>query len=76
MDTKVTSEPFRIKTVERIYQSTVEQRQKWVEDVDFNMFYLRSDQVCLFTHLKSQFFCDHFVVSAQNGVWDIRRKLD
>ncbi|XP_075262571.1 putative beta-eliminating lyase [Convolutriloba macropyga] len=45
MDTKVTSEPFRIKTVERIYQSTVEQRQKWVEDVDFNMFYLRSDQV-------------------------------
>ncbi|XP_075265016.1 putative beta-eliminating lyase [Convolutriloba macropyga] len=45
MDTKVTSEPFRIKTVERIYQSTVEQRRKWVEDVNFNMFYLRSDQV-------------------------------
>ncbi|XP_075262412.1 putative beta-eliminating lyase [Convolutriloba macropyga] len=41
------SEPFRIKTVEKIYQSTEEERRKWIEESHLNMFYLRSDQVAI-----------------------------
>lgn len=39
------TEPFKIKMVENIYRSTREQREKWIKEVSFNMFNLRSEQV-------------------------------
>ncbi|XP_075262569.1 putative beta-eliminating lyase [Convolutriloba macropyga] len=39
------SEPFRIKTIEKIYQSTEDERQKWITECHFNMFCLKSHQV-------------------------------
>ncbi|MCX6256072.1 MAG: tryptophanase [Bacteroidia bacterium] len=39
------TEPFKIKMVENIYQSTKEQRENWLKDASFNLFNLRSEQV-------------------------------
>lgn len=39
------AESFRIKTVEQIYQSTREQREKWIAQADYNLFNLKSNQV-------------------------------
>ncbi len=40
-----TPEPYKIKTVESIYQSTAGERQKWIKDAHYNLFNLKSDQV-------------------------------
>jgi len=39
------AEPYRIKMVEPIYQSTIEQRKVWIKEADYNLFNLKSDQV-------------------------------
>jgi len=39
------AEPYRIKMVESIKKSTIEQRQKWIKEADYNLFNLKSDQV-------------------------------
>jgi len=39
------AEPYRIKMVEPIYQSTKEQRLEWIKAADYNLFNLKSDQV-------------------------------
>ncbi|MDR2206870.1 MAG: tryptophanase [Flavobacteriaceae bacterium] len=39
------AEPFRIKMVEKIRQSTKEERTKWIKDADFNLFNLSSSKV-------------------------------
>lgn len=39
------AEPFRIKTVENIEQSTPEQREQWLKEADYNLFNLKSSQV-------------------------------
>lgn len=39
------AEPFRIKMVEEIYQSTKEDREKWIEEKDYNLFNLESHKV-------------------------------
>lgn len=39
------AEPFKIKTVEEIHQSTAEDRAKWIEEADFNLFKLSSSNV-------------------------------
>ncbi|SFM83514.1 tryptophanase [Algoriella xinjiangensis] len=39
------AEPFRIKMVEEIYQSTKENREKWIEEKDYNLFNLESHKV-------------------------------
>jgi len=39
------AEPYRIKMVESIKKSTVEQRKKWIKDANYNLFNLKSDQV-------------------------------
>ncbi len=39
------TEPFKIKMVENIYNSTREQREKWLRDSSYNLFNLRSEQV-------------------------------
>lgn len=39
------AEPFRIKMVEEIYQSTREEREKWIEEKDYNLFNLESHKV-------------------------------
>jgi len=39
------AEPYRIKMVEPISQSTFEERQKWIKEADYNLFNLKSDQV-------------------------------
>lgn len=39
------AEPFRIKMIEEIYQSTKEERTQWLEDAHFNLFNLRSSHV-------------------------------
>lgn len=38
-------EPYRIKMVESISQSTFEERQQWSKGSDYNLFNLKSDQV-------------------------------
>ncbi len=38
-------EPYRIKMVEPISQSTIEQRKAWIKAADYNLFNLKSDQV-------------------------------
>jgi tryptophanase len=40
-------EPFKIKMVENIYSSTKEQRENWIKDASFNLFNLKSEQVCI-----------------------------
>lgn len=39
------AEPFRIKMVEEIYQSTKEQREEWLKEANYNLFNLRSSHV-------------------------------
>ncbi len=39
------AEPYKIKMVESIKRSTVEQRKKWIKEADFNLFNLSSDKV-------------------------------
>ena len=39
------TEPFKIKMVENIYRSTVEQREHWIKEASYNLFNLRSEQV-------------------------------
>lgn len=39
------AEPYRIKMVEPIHQSTREQREKWIKEANYNLFNLNSDQV-------------------------------
>lgn len=39
------AEPFRIKMVEEIYQSTKEQREQWLKEAHYNLFNLRSSNV-------------------------------
>ena len=40
-------EPYKIKMVESIEQSTPEQRKKWIEDASYNLFKLNSNQVVI-----------------------------
>ncbi len=40
-----TPEPYKIKTVESIYQSSISERQKWIKDASYNLFNLKSQQV-------------------------------
>ena len=39
------AEPYKIKMVESINRSTIEQRKKWIKEADFNLFNLSSDKV-------------------------------
>lgn len=39
------AEPYKIKMIENIHQSTKEERLKWIKDADYNLFNLKSDQV-------------------------------
>lgn len=39
------AEPYRIKMVEEIRQSTPEEREQWLKDANFNLFNLKSSQV-------------------------------
>lgn len=39
------AEPFRIKMVEEIRQSTQEEREQWLKEADYNLFNLKSSQV-------------------------------
>ncbi len=39
------TEPFKIKMVEKIYNSTREQRERWIKDASYNLFNIRSEQV-------------------------------
>ncbi|MGV0833023.1 tryptophanase [Empedobacter brevis] len=39
------AEPFRIKMVEEIYQSTKQDRENWIEEKDYNLFNLESHKV-------------------------------
>lgn len=39
------AESFRIKTVEEIYQSTRKEREQWIEQANYNLFDLKSNQV-------------------------------
>lgn len=40
-------EPYKIKMVEPVYQSTKAQRLKWIKDARYNLFNLRSEQVTI-----------------------------
>ena len=39
------AESYKIKMVESIYRSTREEREKWIQEADYNLFNLRSEQV-------------------------------
>lgn len=39
------AEPFRIKMVEEIRQSTIQEREEWLKNAHFNLFNLKSSQV-------------------------------
>lgn len=39
------AEPYRIKMVEPIKQSTIEERKIWIKEANYNLFNLKSDQV-------------------------------
>ncbi|MGM0588778.1 MAG: tryptophanase [Bacteroidota bacterium] len=40
-------EPYKIKMVEAIHLSTREEREKWIEQAQYNLFNLKSDQVTI-----------------------------
>jgi tryptophanase len=40
-------EPFKIKMVEPIHSSSVEQRERWIRDASYNLFNLKSKQVTI-----------------------------
>ncbi len=40
-------EPYKIKMVEPIYRSTIEQRKEWIKAANYNLFNLKSDQVII-----------------------------
>jgi tyrosine phenol-lyase len=40
-------EPYRVKTIEPIRLSTLQERRQWLRDADFNLFRLCSDQVMI-----------------------------
>ena len=40
-------EPYKIKMVESIHQSTPKMRKKWIEEASYNLFKLNSDQVII-----------------------------
>jgi len=44
---KTIIEPFRIKSVEPIRSTTLEERQQLLKDVDYNLFHLKSDDVLI-----------------------------
>ncbi len=39
------AEPYKIKTVEKLYRSTLEEREKWIKEAKYNLFKLKSYQV-------------------------------
>ena len=39
------AEPYRIKMVEEIHQSTREEREEWLKNSKYNLFNLKSSQV-------------------------------
>src|SRR5215831_2943989 len=39
------AEPFKIKMVETIYRSTIEEREEWIKEANYNLFNLKSNQV-------------------------------
>ena len=39
------AEPYKIKMVESIKRSTIEERKKWIKEADYNLFNLASDKV-------------------------------
>lgn len=39
------AEPYKMKAVEEMHTSTREQREKWIEDAQYNLFNLQSNQV-------------------------------
>lgn len=39
------AEPYKIKMVEKIYESTREERERWIKDSEYNLFNLRSERV-------------------------------
>ena len=39
------AEPFKIKMVEKIYRSTLQERERWIRDASYNLFNLRSEEV-------------------------------
>jgi len=39
------AEPFKIKTIENVKRSTIEQRKQWIKEANYNLFNLKSDQV-------------------------------
>ncbi len=39
------AEPYRIKMVEPIKQSSIEDRKRWIKEANYNLFNLKSDQV-------------------------------
>jgi len=44
---KTIIEPFRIKSVEPIRSTTLEERQQFLKDVDYNLFHLKSNDVLI-----------------------------
>lgn len=44
---KILFEPFKIKAVEALPISTMEERRRWIEESDYNLFSLRSDQITI-----------------------------
>jgi tryptophanase len=39
------AEPYKIKMVENIYRSTIQERERWIRDASYNLFNLRSEEV-------------------------------
>lgn len=44
---QIVFEPFRIKVVEPIRISSVQERQRWIENAGFNVFNLAADEVMI-----------------------------